>query len=65
MPNHAVLVASITDGYDIDWGLLIAEEIQERALKRSTSIPFLYLIYCLCIAVRVEILHTVDTMIKV
>lgn len=41
MADHIVLVASIIDGYDIDFAWCIVEEIQERALRRCTSISFL------------------------
>lgn len=61
MSDCIVLVTSIIVGYDIDWARLIAGEIHERDLTRSISIPFPCLIYCLCIAVGMEILHNMDT----
>lgn len=44
MMEHAVLVASILASYNIDCARLKVEQIQEDALKRSTSIPFSCLI---------------------
>lgn len=55
--ERAILVASILAGYDTDWAHLIIELIHEAVLKRSTSVPFLYLIYKLYLRSRVEILH--------
>lgn len=65
MLDHIILVTSIIVGYDIDLDHLIVEEINKWALKMSTFIPFSYLIYHLCIAAGVEILHNMDTMIEV
>lgn len=64
-PDHAILVASIITGYDIDWAHLIIKGIHKWTLKRSTLIPFLCLIYYLCITLGVEILHNVDMMIEI
>lgn len=45
MPDYRILVTSILPSYDIDCAHLIAELIHKAALKSSTFIPFLCLIY--------------------
>lgn len=57
------MVASILAGYDINWPGLIAEQIRELALKRTTCMPFLVLIYRLCMEAKVEVSLHIDPMI--
>lgn len=57
MAKCALLVVSILAHYDIDWARLIAEQIHEATLKRSSSVPSLCLIYRLHLEWRVESLH--------
>lgn len=63
--DHALLVAIILVGYDIDWACLIAKQIHEVALKRFATILFPFLIYHLNIATGVEIFHHLDTLLEV
>lgn len=62
-PKQTVLVSSILDGYNIEWARLIVEHIHESVLQRATLIPFLVLIYKLCIDSKVEILHHQDQLV--
>lgn len=59
------MVSSIIAGYDIDFTHCIMEEIHERALMRSRSILFPYLIQRLCMEMRVEIFPNIDMIINV
>lgn len=49
MLDYVILVASILASCGIDWANLIADQIHEADLKRTSFIPFPYLIYKLCL----------------
>lgn len=47
------------------WASLIAKQIHQAPLKRSTFIPFYFLIYRLYLESGVESLHHLDLLIEV
>lgn len=63
--ERAVMVASIMDEYDINFDRCIIREIHERAFRLTTTIPFLCLIYRLCMDSGVPIISGEDQLIKV
>lgn len=64
MLECTVLVMKILVAYKIDWARLIAEQTNEAALKRSTSIFFPCLIYRHYLELRVESLHQLDSLLE-
>ncbi|KAM3217714.1 putative protein isoform X1 [Capsicum annuum] len=64
-PDRAVLVASIMAGYNINIPRYIVEEIRERALQVTTSIPFPCLVYRLCRESGVPVLPEIDHPVEV
>ncbi|MDV3181229.1 MAG: hypothetical protein Q8830_03390 [Candidatus Phytoplasma australasiaticum] len=61
--QQVVLVASILTGYDIDSVHLIAEQIHESTLKRTTYKSFPILIHRLCVEMKVEVLLQLDLLL--
>lgn len=51
------MVASILAGYNINWARLIAEQIHESALRRTTCMSFQILIYKLFLESEMQIYH--------
>lgn len=65
MPDCPMLLAIIIASYNFDFAHCIVEKIHEQALRRSTSIPFPFLVYRLYIDMGTEIIPNVDLMIDV
>lgn len=58
--TRAVLVASLIEGYTIDFGHIIADELFFRARKTHTALPFPCLITELCRRANVSLISGVD-----
>lgn len=61
--DRAMIVVSLMDGYEIDFIWIIITEIHERALQKTTTIPFPCLIFKLRRESTVPLIAGIDNLI--